>query len=128
LGGRWTGGGDGIENPSIDGALEGGLFGYIMPSHVCGVWLSDTNNSDRTLEVVTRPAREAQRGFTVRPEGVQNVSNVGLEGDGPFGSVRPNAGSEGTAGEGVRLSVMVESWVRRTDSTTDSVCEGVEVR
>jgi hypothetical protein len=121
-------GGEGIENPSIDGALEDGPLGYIIPSQVCGVRLSGTNNSDGTLEVVTRPASGAPGGFTVRPEGVENVSIVEVDGDGPFGGLRPKAGREGTAGEGVRLSVIVESRVWRMDPTTDSVCEGVEAR
>jgi hypothetical protein len=125
-GGSSTRGGEAIDNPSIDGAVDEGPLGYIILSQFCGIWLSATNGSDRTLEVGTRPARSALGGPTVKPEGVENVSIVEVGGDEPFGRVPRKDGGEGTIGdsEGVRLSVIVERWVRRMDPTTDSVCEG----
>ena len=56
----------------------------------------------------------------IGPEGVEKVSIVDVDGEGPLGGMEPKGGSEGTAGEGVRLSVIGESWVQRIDPTTDS--------
>jgi hypothetical protein len=43
------------------------------------------------------------------PEGVENVSIVDVDGEGPLSDTRPKAGSEGISGDGVLLSVIVES-------------------
>jgi len=110
-------GGEGIENPSKDDALENGSLGYLVSIHIGSL---GTTNSDCTLEGGTRPFRDAPGGPMIGPEGVEKVSIVDVDGEGPLGGMEPKAGSGGTAGEGVRLSVIGESCVQRIDSTTDS--------
>lgn len=91
-----------------------------MSNNDCRVKSLDTATSDRILEAVTRLACRALREGAIGPEGVEIVSIVDVDGDGPPRGLQPNAGSGGTAGEGVRLSLMGESWVRRKEPTTDS--------
>jgi hypothetical protein len=91
-----------------------------MSNKDCRVESLGTARSDRTLEVVTRLACGALRGGAIGPEGVEIVSIVDEDGDGPPRGLQPNAGSWGTGGEGVRLSLIGESWVRCKEPTTDS--------
>ncbi|KAI0296505.1 hypothetical protein B0F90DRAFT_1033470 [Multifurca ochricompacta] len=107
------GGGEGIENPSSDDGLDDGSLGYIVPCQACGIGPLGTINSGR-----------GTGGFTIRPEGVENVSIEDVDGDDPLGGVRPKDGMVRTPDEGVRHSVIVERWVRRIDPTTDSVSDG----
>jgi hypothetical protein len=88
-----------------------------MSNKDCRVGSLGTARSDRTLEVVTRLACGALRGGAIGPESVEIVSIV--DEDPPRG-LQPNAGSGGTGGEGVRLSLIGESWVRCKEPTTDS--------
>jgi len=101
-------------------ALEDRSLRFIMSYKDRRVVSLGTARFDGTLEVVTRLACEALGGGAIWPEGVESVSIVNVDGDGPPRGVQPNAGSGGTAGEGVRLSLIVESWVRRKEPTTDS--------
>lgn len=48
------------------------------------------------------------------------MSMVDADGDGPLIDVQPKAGSGGTVGEGVRLSVIGESCVRCIEPATES--------
>ena len=57
----------------------------------------------------------------IAPEGVDSVSTVDVDGDGPPFGVRLKAGGKGTVGEDVQLSSIGESWVRYKELTTDSV-------
>lgn len=108
----------GSEGREMDDALDEVSLGYITSIQVCRVGSLGTIKSPGTLRDVIKPGRGAP---TFRPEGVENVSVVDVDGDGPLSGVRPKAGSGGIAGEGVRLSVIGESWVRRIEPTTDSV-------
>jgi len=110
----------GISTRGGEDALEDGSLRFIMSSKDCRVGSLGTGRSDRTLEVVTRLACGALKGGAIEPEGVEIVSIVDVDGDGPPRGRQPNAGSGGTAGEGVRLSLIGESWVRRKEPTTDS--------
>jgi hypothetical protein len=112
LGGSSTRGGE--------DALEDGSLRFIMSNKDCRVGSLGTARSDRILEVVTRVACGGLRGGAIWSEGVEIVPIVDVDGDGPPRGVQPNAGSGGTAGEGVRLSLIGESWVRRKEPTTDS--------
>ncbi len=107
----------GISTRGGEDALEDGSLRFIMSSKDCRVGSLGTARSDRTLEVVPRLARGALRGGAIEPEGVVIVSIVDVDGDGPLRGVRPNTG---TAGEGVRLSLIGESWEWRKEPTTDS--------
>jgi hypothetical protein len=102
----------------MDDALDDVSLGYITSIQVCRVGSLGTIKSPGTLRDVRRPGRGPP---TFGPEGVENVSVVDVDGDGPLSGVRPKAGSGGIAGEGVRLSVIVERRVRRIEPTTDSV-------
>jgi hypothetical protein len=105
-----------------EGTLEDGSLRLIM-SNKCRVGSLSTARSDRTLEVVTRLACGTLRGGAIGPEGVEIVSIVEVDGDGPpsgVTEVQPNSRIEGTPGEGVRLSLIGESWVRCKEPTTDS--------
>ncbi len=117
-----TRGGEEVENPSTEDALGDSSLRFIMSSKDCGVGSLGITKSGRILEVVTRPACGALEGGTIEPEGVEIVSIVDVGGDGPLKGVQPNGGNGGTvaAGEGVRLSLIGESWVRRKEPTTDS--------
>jgi len=109
----------GISTREGEDALEDGSLRFIMSNRDCRVEPWGTARSDRTLEVVTRLACGGLRGGAIRLEGVGIVSIVDVDGDGPPRGVQPNAG-DGTTGEGVRLSLIGESWVRRKEPTTDS--------
>jgi hypothetical protein len=116
-----TRGGEEVENPSTEDALGDSSLRFIMSRKDCGVESLGTTKSGRILEIVTRPACGALEGGTIEPEGVEIVSIVDVGGDGPLRGVRPNGGSGGmAAGEGVRLSLIGESWVWRKEPTTDS--------
>lgn len=106
LGGTSTRGGE--------DALEDGSLRFIMSNKDCCIGSLGTARSDRTL------ACGGLRGGAIWPEGVEIVSIVDVDGDGPPRGVQPNAGNGGTAGDGVRLSLIGESWVRRKEPTTDS--------
>jgi hypothetical protein len=80
-----------------------------MSIQVSRVGSLGTIKSRGTLRDGMRPGRGTPGGPTLMPEGVENVSIVDVDGDGPLSGVRPKAGSEGISGEGVRLSVIVES-------------------
>ena len=112
----------GISTRGGEDALEDGSLKFIMSNKDCRVGSLSTARSDRTLEVVTRLACGTLRGGAIGPEGVEIVSIVEVDGDGPPSGVRPNAGIEieWTAGEEVRLSLIGESWVRCKEPTTDS--------
>jgi hypothetical protein len=96
----------GISTRGGEDALEDGSLRFIMSNKDCRVGSIGTARSDRTLEVVIRLGL---RGGAIWPEGVEIVSIVDVDGDGPPRGVQPNAGSGGTAGEGVRLSLIGES-------------------
>jgi hypothetical protein len=113
------GGGEEVENPSKEDALEDGTDGYIISRKACRVGSLGTTESDRILGFVPRLACRAL-GRGAGPGGVENVSIVDVDGDGPLKGVRPKAGS-GCVGEGVRLSLIGESWVRCMEPITDSV-------
>jgi len=120
---------EGISTRGGEDALEDGSLRFIMSNKDCRVGSLGTARSDRTLEVVRRLACGALRGGGIGPEGVEIVSIVDVDGDGLPRGVQPNAGSGGTAGEGVRLSLIGESWARRkepTTNSTDAVWQGVE--
>lgn len=91
-----------------------------MSSKDCRVGSLGTARCGRALEVSIRLGCGAFGGGAIGPGGVEIVSIVDVDGDGPPRGVQPNAGSGGTAGEGVRLSLIGESWVRRKEPTTDS--------
>ena len=110
-----TRGGEEMEKSVIEGALEDGTLGYIMSIKASRVRSLGAPKSSRTL------ACEAFAGEEIAPGGVDNVSTVDVEGDGPPFGVRPKAGGGGTLGDDVRLSSMGESWVRYKEPTTDSV-------
>jgi len=124
LGGISTrGGAKGLSNDQSTrggGTLEDGSLRFVMSSKDCRVGSLGAARSDRTLEVVKKLACGALGGGAIGPVGVEIVSIVDVDGDGPPRGVQPNAGSGGTAGEGVRLSLIGESWVRRKEPTTDS--------
>lgn len=110
-------------------ALEDRSLRFVMSSKDCRVGSLGTARCGRTLEFSTRLGRVAFGGGAIEPGGVEIVSIVDVDGDGPPRGVQLNAGSGGTAGEGVRLSLIGESWVRRKEPTTDStdgVRHGVE--
>ena len=108
----------GSEGREMDDALDDVSLGYITSIQVCRAGSLGNIKSPGALRDVIRPGRGPP---TFRPEGVENVSVVDVDGDGPLRGARPKAGSGGIAGEGVRLSVIGESWVRRIEPTTDSV-------
>jgi len=80
-----------------------------MSIQVSRVGSLGTIKSRGTLRDVIKPGRGAPGGPTLRPEGVENVSIADVDGEGPLSDARPKAGSEAISGEGVLLSVMVES-------------------
>ncbi len=125
LGGISTRGGEESENPLTEDALEGGSLRFIMSNKDCRLGSLGTTQSDRTLEVVAKLACGTLWEGAIGPEGVETVSIVDVDGDGPPGGVQPNAGSGGNTGEGVRLSLIGERLVRRKEPTTDST-DGVE--
>jgi len=106
-----TRGGEEIEKSVIEGALDDGTLGYIMSINASRVRSLGAPKSGRPLDC------EALAGDTIAPEGVDSVSTVDVDGDGP----RPKAGGGGTVGEEVPLSSIGESWVRYKEPTTDSV-------
>ena len=110
-----TRGGEDIEKSVIEGALEDGTLGYIMSINASRVRSLGAPKSGRTLDC------EALAGEAIAPGGVDSVSTVDVDGDGPPFGVRPKAGGGGTVGEEVRLSSIGESWVRYKEPTTDSV-------
>jgi hypothetical protein len=110
----------GISTREGEDALKDGSFKFIMSNKDCRVGSLGTAKSDRPLKVVRRLACGALREGAIGPEGVGIVSTVDVDGDGPSRGMQPNAGSGGPTGEGVRLSLIGESWVRRMEPTTDS--------
>jgi hypothetical protein len=111
----------------IDDPLEDDSLGYIMSIQVWRVGSLGSPKSRGILRDVIWPGRGASEGPpTIRPDGVEKVSIVDVDGDDPLSGVRPKAGREGIAGEDVRLSVMGESREWCMEPTTDSVWVGVE--
>jgi hypothetical protein len=82
-------------------ALGDGSLRSITSSKDCRVRLLSTATSDCSLEVVTRLACGALKGRATGPESVEIVSIMDVDGDSPPRGLQPNAGSGGTAGEGV---------------------------
>lgn len=80
-----------------------------MSIQVSRVGSLGTIKSRGTLRDVMKLGRGAPGGPTLGPEGVENVSIVDVDGEGPLSDTRPKAGSEGISGDGVLLSVIVES-------------------
>ena len=67
-----------------------------MSNH-CGGICEGTTDSDRGAVVTKNLLCGTPGGFRMTREGVENVSNDEVDGDGPFAGVRPKAGGEGTA-------------------------------
>ena len=63
----------------------------------------------------------ASVGEAIAPEGVDSVSTVNVNGDGPPFGVRLKASGGRTVSKDVRLSSIGESWGRYKEPTTDSV-------
>jgi hypothetical protein len=72
-----------ISTRGDEDALEDGSPKFIMSSKDCRVGSLGTARSDRTLEVVTRLACGALMGGAIGPEGVEIVSIVDEDSDGP---------------------------------------------